>query len=49
MLTERGVEFDMEYRVIEEVQVGVAFFTDASGTFWELTEGLADLATPGTP
>ena len=39
-----GVEFDVEYRVIYGVDVGVAFFTDASGTFWELTEGLDDLA-----
>ena len=45
-LSERGMAFDVEYRVIEEVGVGVAFFTDASGTYWELTEGLGDLAAP---
>ena len=41
-----GVVFDVEveYRVVEGRTVGVAFFTDASGTFWELTEGLDDLA-----
>ncbi len=43
-LSDRGVDFDVEYRVIEGVDIGVAFFTDDSGTFWELTQGLSDLA-----
>ena len=45
-LAATGVEFDIEieYRVVNGINVGVAFFTDTSGTFWELTEGLANLA-----
>lgn len=40
MLEARGVDFDVPYRVIEELGVGIAFFTDLSGVFVELTEGL---------
>lgn len=43
-LAAEGVVFDLEYQILEEVGAGIAFFTDASGTFWELSEGLADLA-----
>jgi catechol 2,3-dioxygenase-like lactoylglutathione lyase family enzyme len=43
-LSAEGVAFDIEYRVLEEVGIGLAFFTDASGTTWELTEGLDRLA-----
>lgn len=39
-----GVAFDAEYRVIEALGIGLAFFTDASGTYWELTERLGSLA-----
>ncbi|MCP3986687.1 MAG: hypothetical protein GY723_20065 [bacterium] len=35
--------FDVEYRVLEE-GLALAFFTDESGTLWELTEGLDCLA-----
>lgn len=43
-LAAEGVAFDVEYRVLEGAGIGLAFFTDASGTTWELTEGLARLA-----
>ena len=39
-LEARGVVFDVPYRVIEELGVGLAFFTDESGVRVELTEGL---------
>lgn len=39
-----GVAFDAEYRFIEGLGIGLAFFTDASGTYWELTERLGSLA-----
>jgi len=39
-----GLVFDAEYRVIEGFGIGLAFFTDASGTYWELTEGLGSIA-----
>lgn len=42
-LAERGVIFDVEYRVLEE-GLALAFFTDGSGTYWELTQGLARIA-----
>jgi catechol 2,3-dioxygenase-like lactoylglutathione lyase family enzyme len=48
-LAEQGVAFDVEYRVLEEVGVAIAFFSDASGTTWELTEGLDGLAALPEP
>jgi len=38
-----GVALDAEDRGIEALGVGVARFTDASGTYWELTERLSSL------
>ena len=38
-LEARGVVFDVPYRVIEELGVAIAFFTDVSGVRVELTEG----------
>ncbi|MEM7415840.1 MAG: VOC family protein [Gemmatimonadota bacterium] len=35
-----GIVFDIPYRVIEGLGIGLAFFTDPSGAFVELTEGL---------
>jgi catechol 2,3-dioxygenase-like lactoylglutathione lyase family enzyme len=35
-----GVEFQSPYRKIDELGIGVAFFTDPFGTYIELTEGL---------
>lgn len=43
MLEERGVTFDVPYREIGD-GLALAFFTDASGTRWELTEGLDGIA-----
>jgi len=43
-----GVALDAEYRVIEALGIGVAFFTDASGTYWELTERLSSLVNGHT-
>jgi creatinine amidohydrolase len=48
-LAARGVAFDIEYRVLEDAGLAIAFFTDASGTFWELTEGLEDLVGSAPP
>lgn len=42
-LMNEGVVFDVAYRVIGE-GLALAFFTDESGTYWELTEGLDALA-----
>jgi creatinine amidohydrolase len=42
-LARRGVTFDVEYRVLDGVGIGIAFFTDPSGTSVELTEGLDEL------
>ena len=39
-LVEKGVEFDVELREIEEISVKVAAFTDPSGVRVELTQGL---------
>jgi len=39
-LKARGIEFDVDYRVVEELDIGLAFFTDPSGVYIELTEGL---------
>ena len=41
VLEARGVVFDAPYRVIEELGVAIAFFTDESGVRVELTEGLS--------
>jgi catechol 2,3-dioxygenase-like lactoylglutathione lyase family enzyme len=35
----RGVEFQMGYREIPSIGLAIAFFTDPSGTYVELTEG----------
>ena len=43
VLADNGIELDVEYRVVDGTDVAVAFFTDASGTFWELTDGLREL------
>lgn len=48
-LAELGVAFDVEYRVIDGVGIGVAFFTDPSGAYVELTEGLDDLVGSAAP
>ena len=42
-LQEQGVEFDVPYRHIEELNLGLAFLTDPYGTYIELTEGLDSL------
>lgn len=42
-LANRGVVFDVTYRVVGD-GLALAFFTDESGTYWELTEGLGELA-----
>ena len=39
-LESRGVTFDVPYREIEARGIAIAFFTDPSGTYIELTEGL---------
>lgn len=39
-LTERGIDFDVAYRVIDSIELAIAFFTDPSGVYIELTEGL---------
>jgi len=36
-----GVEFDVPYRKAPKLGLGVAFLTDPSGVYIELTEGLA--------
>ena len=38
-LAARGVEFDREYREIESIELKIAFITDPSGVYIELTEG----------
>ena len=38
-LTEKGIEFDVEYREIDSIQLKIAFITDPVGTYIELTEG----------
>lgn len=45
-LAARGVAFDVEYRTIGD-GLALAFFTDPSGTYWELTEGLDSIARAG--
>ncbi len=39
-LRARGIEFDVEFREVESIQVKIAFITDPAGTYIELTEGL---------
>jgi catechol 2,3-dioxygenase-like lactoylglutathione lyase family enzyme len=38
-LEARGIEFSLAYRVIDSIELGIAFFTDPSGVLIELTEG----------
>jgi len=38
-MQERGVEFSLDTRYIESIGLTIAFFTDPSGTYVELTEG----------
>ena len=40
MMKERGVEFQLEPRYIESIELTIAFFVDPSGVRVELTEGL---------
>ena len=39
-LESRGIEFDIAYRMVEEIDTAIAFLTDPWGTYIELTEGL---------
>lgn len=39
MLAERGIEFDLEYSELENLGLKIAFITDPSGVYIELTEG----------
>ena len=39
-LKSKGIEFDVEYREIDAIELKIAFFTDPAGTYIELTEGL---------
>jgi len=41
-LEERGVEFDVPLREVPSLGLKIAFFTDPSGVYVELTEGLLD-------
>ncbi len=38
-LKEKGIEFDVDYRQIDSIELKVAFITDPAGTYIELTEG----------
>ena len=38
-LAAMGIEFDVEYREIDSIQLKIAFITDPAGTYIELTEG----------
>ena len=40
MLEARGIIFQVPYRVVESIDVALAFFIDPSGVRVELTEGL---------
>lgn len=42
-LAAKGVEFDLEYRVLPELQAAIAFLTDPWGTRIELHEGLVNV------
>ena len=39
MLEAKGIEFDIAYREVESIELKIAFLTDPSGTYIELTEG----------
>ena len=39
-LKAKGIEFDLEYREIDAIELKIAFITDPAGTYIELTEGL---------
>ena len=39
-LESRGIEFDVTYRMVDEIDTALAFLTDPWGTYIELTEGL---------
>jgi len=41
-LEAKGIKFDVPYREIPSLSLKVAFFTDPSGVYIELTEGLVD-------
>ena len=38
-LEARGIEFSVAYRVVDSIELAIAFFTDPSGVVIELTEG----------
>ncbi len=40
MLEARGIEFDVPYREVPSIELKIAFLTDPSGVYIELTEGL---------
>ena len=39
LLKQKGIEFDVEYREIDSIELKIAFITDPSGVYIELTEG----------
>ncbi len=39
MLEARGITFDVPYREVPSIELKIAFFTDSSGVYIELTEG----------
>ena len=39
MLAAKGIPFDVEYREIDSIELKIAFITDPSGVYIELTEG----------
>ena len=39
MLEARGIQFDVPYREVPSVEINIAFITDPSGVYIELTEG----------
>jgi hypothetical protein len=39
-LEAKGVKFDIPYRKVERLGIALAFLTDPSGVYMELTEGL---------
>ncbi len=38
-LKAKGIAFDVEYREIDSIELKIAFITDPSGVYIELTEG----------
>ena len=42
ILEARGIEFDVPYREVPSVELKIAFLTDPSGAYVELTESLDD-------